>query len=131
MSMQDPIADMIARIKNAGLVNKPSVSMPSSKLKASIAGTLKDEGYIENFHEEVKGVKKTLHLVLKYNEGRPVIAELKRISKPGCRRYRTVSDLPRVVDGYGIAIVSTSRGVMSDIKARKLNLGGEILCEVF
>ena len=131
MSMQDPIADMISRINNANLMKKPNVSMPSSNIKAAIAATLKEEGYIENFHEEAKGAKKTLHLLLKYDEGRPVIHELKRLSKPGCRRYRKVTDLPRVVDGLGIAVISTAKGVMSDAKARQLNVGGEILCQVF
>lgn len=131
MSMQDPIADMINRINNANIMKKPSVSMPSSNVKAAVAATLKEEGYIENFHEEVKDSRKTLHIVLKYVDGKPVIAELKRISKPGCRQYRAVQELPRVVDGYGIAVISTSKGVMSDAKARKLNVGGEVLCYVF
>lgn len=131
MSMQDPIADMICRINNANLMKKVKVSMPSSKLKVAMASTLKEEGYIENFHEEVKGVKKTLTIVLKYFEGKPVITELKRISKPGYRQYSDVADLPRVIDGYGIAIVSTSKGVMSDAQARQQNVGGEVLCYVF
>ena len=131
MTMQDPIADLINRINNASLMKKPVLSMPSSKLKLAIAATLKDEGYIENFHEDVTAHKHTLHIVLKYVDGRPLITELKRISKPGCRRYSEVSRLPRVIDGYGVAIVSTSKGVMSDAKARQLNVGGEILCYVF
>jgi len=131
MSMQDPVADMISRINNANLVKKPFVTMPSSKIKAAIAATLKEEGYIENFHEEVKGAKKTLHLTLKYVDERPVITKLTRISKPGYRQYRPTSDLPHVVDGYGIAVMSTSKGVMSNLQARKLGMGGEVLCYVF
>ncbi len=131
MSMQDPISDMINRINNASLMKKTHVSMPSSSLKVAVAATLKDEGYIEDFKEEAQGVKKTLHIVLKYIEGRPAISELKRMSKPGYRQYRTVSNLPRVIDGYGIAILSTSKGVMSDAQARKHNVGGEVLCYVF
>lgn len=131
MTMQDPIADLINRINNASLMKKPFLSMPSSKLKAAVAATLKDEGYIENFHEDVTANKRTLHVVLKYVDGRPLITELKRVSKPGCRRYSDVSALPRVIDGYGVAIVSTSKGVMSDAKARQQNVGGEILCYVF
>jgi small subunit ribosomal protein S8 len=112
-------------------MKKTHVSMPSSSLKVAVAATLKDEGYIEDFKEEAQGVKKTLHIVLKYIEGRPTISELKRMSKPGYRQYRTVSNLPRVIDGYGIAILSTSKGVMSDAQARKHNVGGEVLCYVF
>lgn len=131
MSMQDPIADMINRINNAKIMKKPNVSMASSNVKAAIAATLKDEGYIENFHEEVDGFRKTLTIVLKYVEGRSAIVDLKRVSKLSRRSYASVSNLPRVVDGYGIAIISTSRGVMSDNKARQLNVGGEVLCYVF
>jgi small subunit ribosomal protein S8 len=112
-------------------MKKLTVSMASSNIKVAIAATLKDEGYIENFHEEVDGFRKTLVLSLKYVEGSPAIVNLKRVSKPSCRRYSSVPDLPQVVDGYGIAIISTSKGVMSDNKARKLNVGGEVLCYVF
>lgn len=131
MSMQDPIADMINRINNANLMKKTHVSMPSSQVKVAIATALKDEGYVEDFKEEVQGVKKVLHIALKYIDHRPAISELKRISKPGYRQYRSVSNFPRIIDGYGISIISTSKGIMSDIKARKQNVGGEILCYVF
>jgi small subunit ribosomal protein S8 len=129
--MQDPIADMISRINNAKLMKKVKVSMPSSALKVAVAVTLKDEGYIENFHEEVNGPKKTLTIVLKYVDGKCAITKLSRVSKPGLRQYSNVADIPRVIDGYGIAILSTSKGVMSDEQARKNNVGGELLCEVF
>lgn len=131
MSMNDPISDMINRINNARKMNKPSVSMSHSKVKAAIAATLKHEGYIEDFYQETIDNKLNLVIVLKYYEGKSVIETLKRVSTPGCRQYRPVSDLPKVVDGYGISIISTSKGIMSDIQARKLNVGGEIICYVF
>jgi small subunit ribosomal protein S8 len=131
MSMQDPIADMINRINNAKIMNKPTVSMDSSKIKASIAATLKDEGYIENFHEEVNGFRKTLTLMLRYVDGKSAIVNLQRVSKLSRRSYVGVDALPHVVNGYGIAIISTSKGVMSDNQARKHNVGGEVLCYVF
>jgi small subunit ribosomal protein S8 len=131
MSMQDPIADMITRINNASLMKKATVKMPASQLKAAIAQTLKDEGYIAEFNVSQTGAHKTLEIQLKYFEGKAVISELKRVSKPGRRQYRAVQDLPKVIGGYGVAIVSTSKGIMSDAKARQQNIGGEILCYVF
>jgi small subunit ribosomal protein S8 len=130
MSMQDPIADMLTRIRNAHHRSKPEVTMPSSKLKASIAKVLLDEGYIGGFivSEEVKP---NLTVELKYFEGKPVIEELTRISKPSLRTYVGSNDLPKVRSGLGVAIVSTSNGVMTDRAARAAGIGGEVLCTVF
>ncbi len=129
MSMSDPIADMLTRVRNAQMVNKESVSMPSSKLKAAIAAVLKDEGYIEDF--QVNGDKKpVLEITLKYYAGRPVIESIDRISRPGLRVYRGSKAIPSVMNGLGVAIVSTPRGVMTDRKARESGVGGEILCYV-
>lgn len=130
MSMSDPIADMLTRIRNAQQVEKLSVSMPSSKLKVAIATVLKDEGYIENF--EIKGEKNKpeLEIVLKYYAGRPVIERIERVSRPGLRIYRGSNAIPQVMNGLGVAIVSTSRGVMTDRKARREGVGGEVLCYV-
>jgi small subunit ribosomal protein S8 len=134
MSMSDPIADMLVRIRNAQLVGHTEVAMPASKLKASIAQVLKDEGYIEDFalREEggKAGAKKELRIALKYYAGRPVIERLERVSKPGLRVYRGRDDIPRVMNGLGVAILSTSRGVMTDRKARADGVGGEVLCIV-
>src|ERR671938_142695 len=130
MSMSDPIADMLTRIRNAQMVEKPSVVMPSSKLKAAIAKVLKDEGYIEDFALRENGIRKELAIALKYYAGRPVIERLERVSKPGLRVYKGRNDIPRVMNGLGVAIVSTSRGVMTDRKARADGLGGEVLCIV-
>jgi small subunit ribosomal protein S8 len=134
MSMSDPIADMLVRIRNAQLVGHTEVVMPASKLKASIAQVLKDEGYIEDFalrEEGAKaGAKKELRIGLKYYAGRPVIERLERVSKPGLRVYRGRDDIPRVMNGLGVAILSTSRGVMTDRKARADGVGGEVLCIV-
>ena len=137
MSMSDPIADMLIRIRNAQLVGHTEVVMPASKLKASIAQVLKDEGYIEDFAIRAKreekggdGGKKELAIGLKYYAGRPVIERLERVSKPGLRVYRGRDDIPRVMNGLGVAILSTSRGVMTDRKARADGVGGEILCIV-
>ena len=135
MSMSDPIADMLVRIRNAQLVGHTEVAMPASKIKASIAQVLKDEGYIEDFalREEggnAGGVKKQLRIGLKYYAGRPVIERLERVSKPGLRVYRGRDDIPRIMNGMGVAILSTSRGVMTDRKARADGVGGEILCIV-
>jgi small subunit ribosomal protein S8 len=134
MSMSDPIADMLVRIRNAQLVGHTEVSMPASKIKASIAQVLKDEGYIEDFAVQDKSgdssVKKQLRIGLKYYAGRPVIERLERVSKPGLRVYRGRDDIPRIMNGMGVAIVSTSRGVMTDRKARADGVGGEILCIV-
>jgi small subunit ribosomal protein S8 len=130
MSMSDPIADMLIRIRNAQLVGHTEVAMPASKLKASIAQVLKDEGYIEDFALRDNGAKKELRIGLKYYAGRPVIERLERVSKPGLRVYRGRDDIPRVMNGLGVAILSTSRGVMTDRKARADGVGGEVLCIV-
>ena len=130
MSMQDPVADMLTCIRNAHHRSKPEVVMPSSKLKASVAKVLQDEGYIEGFSVSEE-VKPKLTLNLKYFEGKPVIEEIVRISKPSLRQYSGSSDLPKVRSGLGIAIVSTSKGVMTDRAARAAGIGGEILCTVF
>jgi small subunit ribosomal protein S8 len=130
MSMSDPIADMLVRIRNAQLIGHAEVSMPASKLKASIAQVLKDEGYIEDFALREDGTKKELRIGLKYYAGRPVIERLERVSKPGLRVYRGRNDIPRIMNGLGVAILSTSRGVMTDRKARADGVGGEVLCIV-
>ncbi len=130
MSMSDPVADMLTRIRNAQMSEKASVTMPSSKLKVSIAKVLKDEGYIEEFAVSADGVKSELNIALKYYAGRPVIERLERVSRPGLRIYKGSNDLPRVMNGLGIAIVSTPQGVMTDRKARAANIGGEVLCLV-
>ena len=133
MSMSDPISDMLTRIRNAQLIGHAEVSMPASRLKASIAQVLKDEGYIEDFALREKGGdkgKKELAIGLKYYAGRPVIERLERVSKPGLRVYRGRIDIPRVMNGLGVAILSTSRGVMTDRKARADGVGGEVLCIV-
>jgi len=130
MSMSDPIADMLTRIRNAQMVGHSEVSMPASKLKTSIAQVLKDEGYIEDFALRDSGVKKELRIGLKYYAGRPVIERLERVSKPGLRVYKGRDDIPRVLNGLGVAILSTSRGVMTDRKARADGVGGEVLCIV-
>lgn len=130
MSMTDPIADMLTRIRNAQMAQKPGVAVPSSKLKVAIAAVLKDEGYIDDFAvRDVEG-KARLDIALKYYAGRPVIERIERISRPGLRVYRGSGDLPRVMNGLGIAIVSTPKGVMTDRKARATNVGGEVLCVV-
>ena len=129
MSMSDPIADMLTRVRNAQMVSKKSVSMPSSKLKAAIAAVLKDEGYIEDF--QVAGDKKpVLEITLKYYAGQPVIERIDRVSRPGLRIYKGSNSIPQVMNGLGVAIVSTSRGVMTDRKARAAGVGGEVLCYV-
>ncbi|MRR50275.1 MAG: 30S ribosomal protein S8 [Rhodocyclaceae bacterium] len=130
MSMTDPIADMLTRIRNAQMAEKVSVSMPSSKLKVSIAKVLKDEGYIDDFAVRENGSKSELDIALKYYAGRPVIERIERISKPGLRVYKGKDDLPRVMNGLGVAIVSTPKGVMTDRRARASNVGGEVLCVV-
>ncbi len=130
MSMNDPISDMLARIKNAQAVNKRTVSMPSSKVKVSIAKVLEDEGYIRSASVDQEGAKSVLTIELKYVEGRGVIDRLERFSKPGRRRYHATGDIPRVLSGLGIAIVSTSNGVMTDRQARAEGHGGEVLCLV-
>ena len=131
MSMSDPIADMLTRIRNAQAMEKASVKMPMSKVKAAIARVLKDEGYIEDFKVAGDITKVAeLEIGLKYYAGRPVIETIKRISKPGLRIYRGKDDLPSVMNGLGVAIVSTPQGVMTDRKARSLGMGGEVLCTV-
>lgn len=129
MSMQDPIADMLTRIRNGQAANKVSVKMPSSKLKVAIAQVLKDEGYITDY--AVSGeVKTELEVTLKYFEGKKVIETIQRVSRPGLRIYKGATDLPKVLGGLGVAIVSTSKGVMTDRAARKAGMGGEIVCYV-
>src|SRR2546430_16920156 len=130
MSMSDPIADMLIRIRNAQLVRHVEVVMPASGLKASIAQVLKQEGYIEDFALREVGDKEELRIGLKYYAGRPVIERLERVSKPGLRVYKRRDDIPRVMNGLGVAILSTSRGVMTDRKARADGVGGEVLCIV-
>ena len=130
MSMTDPIADMLTRIRNAQMAQKSSVVMPSSKLKVAIAAVLKDEGYIEDFAVREAEGKSQLSIALKYYSGRPVIERIERISRPGLRVYKGSNDLPRVMNGLGIAIVSTPKGVMTDRRARATNVGGEVLCIV-
>jgi small subunit ribosomal protein S8 len=130
MSMSDPIADMLTRIRNAQSTNKPAVSMPASKVKLAIAAVLKDEGYIDDFAvQDVEG-KPQLNISLKYYAGRPVIEKIERISRPGLRIYRGNQDIPKVMNGLGVTIVSTSKGVMTDRKAQAAGVGGELLCVV-
>jgi small subunit ribosomal protein S8 len=128
--MTDPVADMLTRIRNAQLAKKASVAMPSSKLKVAIANVLKDEGYIEDFRVRDSEGRAELDIALKYYAGRPVIERIERVSRPGLRVYKGSGDLPRVMNGLGIAIVSTPKGVMTDRKARASNVGGEVLCLV-
>ena len=130
MSMTDPVADMLTRIRNAQMAEKVSVSMPSSKLKVAIAKVLKDEGYIDDFAIRENGAKPELDIALKYYAGHPVIERIERVSKPGLRVYEGKDDLPRVMNGLGVAIVSTPKGVMTDRRARAGNMGGEVLCIV-
>ena len=130
MSMSDPIADMLTRIRNAQMAEKVSVAMPSSSLKVAIAKVLKDEGYIDDFRVAGEDAKPQLEIALKYYAGRPVIEKIERISKPGLRIYKGKEDLPKVMNGLGVAIVSTSKGVMTDRKARASGIGGEVLCFV-
>ena len=130
MSMTDPIADMLVRIRNAAAVGKPAVKMPSSKVKVAIANVLKDEGYIADARVTPNGAKAELEIALKYYEGKPVIETLKRVSRSGLRQYRGKDALPKVLNGLGVAIVSTSKGIMTDARARQLGVGGEVLCLV-
>jgi len=130
MSMTDPIADMLVRIRNAAAVGKPSVKMPSSKTKVAIANVLKDEGYIGELRVTENGAKAELEIELKYYEGRPVIETLKRVSRSGLRQYRGKDALPKVLNGLGVAIISTSKGIMTDTQARQQGVGGEVLCFV-
>jgi small subunit ribosomal protein S8 len=128
--MSDPIADMLTRIRNAQRVEKAEVEMPSSKLKAAIAQVLTDEGYIDGFRVDANDGKPQLRIGLKYYAGRPVIERLERVSRPGLRIYRGRDEIPQVMNGLGVAIVSTSRGVMTDRRARTQGVGGEVLCYV-
>jgi len=130
MSMSDPIADMLTRIRNAQAVEKTTVVMPSSKVKVSIAKVLKDEGYIEGYSVGDDGGKAILTVELKYYAGRPVIERLERVSKPGLRIYKSRDAIPQVLNGLGVAIVSTSQGMMTDRKARATGVGGEVICYV-
>ncbi len=130
MSMSDPIADMLTRIRNAQSANKATVSMPASKLKAAIAALLKDEGFISGVEQVLEDNKPVLSISLKYFEGKPVIEELKRVSRPGLRIYKNADELPQVRAGLGVAVVSTSKGIMSDREARKAGIGGEVICYV-
>jgi len=130
MSMSDPIADMLTRIRNAQRTNKTTVSMPASKLKGAIANVLKDEGYIDDFNVQNNDGKPVLNISLKYYAGRPVIEKIERVSKPGLRIYKGSQNLPKVMNGLGVTIVSTSRGVMTDRKAQAAGIGGEVLCIV-
>jgi len=131
MSMQDPLADMLTRIRNAQMAGKTSVEMPGSKLKASVAKVLEEEGYIGGYEAYADGAKPRLRLDLRYHEGKPVIVEIDRVSRPSLRRYAGKDDMPSVRNGMGVAIVSTSRGVMTDRAARAAGIGGEVLCTVF
>ncbi|MCD8339394.1 MAG: 30S ribosomal protein S8 [Burkholderiales bacterium] len=130
MSMSDPIADMLTRIRNGQRVDKTEVTMPSSKLKVAIAKVLEDEGYISGFAVDPNNGKPELHIGLKYYAGRPVIERIERVSRPGLRIYKNCHTIPQVMNGLGIAIVSTPKGVMTDRKARETGIGGEILCYV-
>ncbi|HLU07241.1 MAG TPA: 30S ribosomal protein S8 [Woeseiaceae bacterium] len=130
MSMTDPISDMLTRIRNGQKARKVSVRMPASNAKAAVAKVLKDEGYIADFSTTEDGQKAELTVELKYYEGKPVIENIKRISKPGLRIYRGKEELPKVLGGLGVAIVSTSAGVMSDRQAREQGIGGEVLCVI-
>jgi small subunit ribosomal protein S8 len=130
MSMTDPIADMLTRIRNAQMTERAVVAMPSSKVKVAIAKVLKDEGYIDGYKVSAETVKPMLEIALKYYAGRPVIEKIERVSTPGLRIYKSKDDIPPVMNGLGIAIVSTSHGVMTDRKARATGVGGEVLCIV-
>ena len=130
MSMSDPIADMLTRIRNAQLAKMQIVNIPNSRIKLAITDVLKDEGYIENYHIKNDGNKSSLEITLKYYSGAPVIESIKRISKPGLRIYKSNKNLPNVMNGLGIAIVTTSKGVMTERKARLAGIGGELLCFV-
>lgn len=130
MSMQDPIADLLTRVRNGQQAGHAKVSMPSSNLKIAICRVLRDEGYIEDF-DVTAGAKPALTIALRYHAARPVIAELKRVSRPGLRIYKRCGDLPSVRNGFGVTVVSTAAGVMTDRAARRAGIGGEVLCTVF
>jgi small subunit ribosomal protein S8 len=130
MSMTDPVADMLVRIKNALAVRKPQVSMPASKQKLAIANLLKAEGYLSDVRVVGEGAKASLDIVLKYYEGKPVIERLERVSRSGLRAYRGKDELPKVLGGLGVSIISTSKGLMTDRQARAAGVGGEVICLV-
>lgn len=131
MSMSDPIADLLTRIRNAQMAKLPVVAMPSSKLKIAICRVLQDEGYISGYDVKEDGAKRELSIDLKYFQGKPVIEEIKRVSKPGLRQYKGKEELPRNRQGLGIVIVSTNQGLMTEKQARAAGVGGEVLCTVF
>jgi len=131
MSMQDPLSDMLTRIRNSQLAGHAVVRMPESKLKIAVAGVLKQEGYISEFKKEDSASKDNLTIDLKYHNGKPVIAEITRISRPGLRQYVNSKNLPKIKGGLGIAVISTSKGVMTDRAAKSAGVGGEVLCTVF
>ena len=131
MSMTDPIADMLTRIRNANMVRHESVVIPSSKLKVELAKILKEEGYIADYEVKEEGKFKVIVITLKYNNGTPVITKLQRVSTPGLRHYSKAKNLQKVLGGMGIAIVSTPKGLLTDRKARKENIGGEVICYVY
>jgi len=128
--MTDPVADMLTRIRNAQMVGKAEVSIPGSKLKLALANVLKDEGYVGDVSMQTDGAKSTITVRLKYYAGKPVINMVKRVSRPGIRIYRGKTDLPKILGGLGVALISTSQGIMSDRAARKAGVGGEVLCYV-
>jgi len=130
MSMSDPIADFLTRIRNGQLSGKPEVAMPASRIKLALAKVLKDEGYIEDFAVDGEAQKPTVKVRLKYYQGRPVIERIERVSRPGLRVYRAKDELPKILGGMGVAIISTSQGVMTDRQARAAGHGGEVLCIV-
>ncbi|MCI4440998.1 SSU ribosomal protein S8P [Tibeticola sediminis] len=130
MSMSDPIADLLTRIRNAQMVSKATVQIPSSKVKVAIAKVLKDEGYIEDYKVKSEGGKAELEIALKYYDGKPVIERIERVSRPGLRVYKGRDEIPSVMNGLGVAIVTTPKGVMTDRKARATGVGGEVLCYV-
>ena len=129
MSMQDPIADMLTRIRNGQAANKVAINMPSSKLKVAIANVLAAEGYIESV-KVLEGAKPELEITLKYFQGKPVVESIQRVSRPGLRIYKRKDELPKVMGGLGVAVISTSKGVLTDRAARQAGLGGEIICYV-
>jgi small subunit ribosomal protein S8 len=131
MSMSDPIADLLTRVRNAQMAKLPTVGMPSSKMKVAISKVLQDEGYITGYKIEENGGKPILDIELKYFQGRPVIEEIKRASRPGLRSYKGKEDLPKVRSGLGISIMSTNKGLMTETQARAAGIGGEVLCTVF
>ncbi len=132
MSMSDPVADMLTRIRNGQMANKKMVVMPASKLKASVLDVLEREGFIRGYSKsEVRGGISEFNVELKYHDGEPVIREIQRVSRPGRRVYTTIKNLPRFYNGLGVSIISTPRGVLSDHEARQANVGGEVLCQVY